>query len=53
LPSDHPFRRNTRAFRKGEVEMDGPPPRLTPSQLWRRVKIFSKQTESAVTRMDG
>jgi len=33
LPSDNPFRRNTRAFCKGKVEMDEPPPRLTPSQL--------------------
>jgi len=37
----------------GEVEMDGPPPRLTPSQPWRRVKHFPKVTKSGVTRMDG
>jgi len=40
-------------FAKGEVETDGPPPRLTPSQLWRRVKHFPKVTESGVTRIDG
>jgi len=53
LPGDNPFRRNTRAFRKGEVETDGPPPRLTPSQLWRRVKHFPKVTESGLTRIGG
>jgi len=36
----HPFRRNKKAFRIGEVETDRPPPRVlqTPSQVWRRVK---------------
>jgi len=53
LPSDHPFKRNTRAFRKGEVETDGPPPRLNSSQLWRKVKHFPKLTESGLTRIDG
>jgi len=53
LPNDHPFRRNIKAFRKGQVEIDGPPPRLTPLQVWRRVKHFPKVTENGVTRIDG
>ena len=53
LPIEHPFRRNNKTFRKGEVEKDGPPPKLTLSQLWRRVKDFPKVTESGVTRMNG
>ena len=53
LPIDHPFRRNVKAFRKGEVETDGPPPRLTPMQVWRRVKDLPKITESGAKRIDG
>jgi len=33
VPSDHHFRRNIKTFRKGQVETDGPPPRLTPLQV--------------------
>ena len=46
-------RRNIKAFRKGQVETDGPPPRLTPLQVWRRVKHFPKVTDNGVTRIDG
>jgi len=53
LATDHPFRRNKKAFRKGEVETDRPPPKLTPSQVWRRVKDYPKVTENGVTRIDG
>jgi len=53
LPKGHHFRRNIKAFRKGQVETDGPPPRLTPLQVWRRVKHFPKVTENGVTRIDG
>ena len=53
LAIDHPFRRNKKAFRKAEVETDRPPPRLTPSQVWRRVKDYPKVTETGVTRIDG
>jgi len=40
------------AFRKGQVETDGPHPRLTPLQVWRRVKHFLKVTKNGVTRID-
>ena len=53
LPIEHPFRRNNKTFWKGEVEKDEPPLKLTPSQVWQRVKDFPKVTESGVTRMDG
>ena len=53
LPKGHHFRRNIKAFRKGQVEIDGPPPRLTPLQVWRRVKHFPKVTENGVTQIDG
>jgi len=53
LPSDHHFRTNIKAFRRGQVETNGPPPRLTPLQVWRRVKHFPKVTKSGVTRIDG
>jgi len=53
LPIDHPFRRNVKAFRKGEVKTDGRPPRLTPMQVWRRVKDLPKIIESGAKRIDG
>jgi len=53
LPNDHHFRRNIKAFRKGQAETNGLPPRLTPLQVWRRVKYFPKVMESGVTRIDG
>ena len=53
LATDHPFRRNKKAFRKWEVETDRPPSRLTRSQVWRRVKDYPKVTENGVTRIDG
>jgi len=53
LATDHLFRRSKKAFRKGEVEIDRPTPRLTPSQFWRRVKHYPKVTKSGVTRIDG
>ena len=42
LPGDHPFRRNKNAFKKGEVELDGPPPRLTSEQIFGRVMDLPK-----------
>jgi len=53
LSNDHAFRRNKNAFKKGEVEMDGPPPKLTPTQVWNRVKNNPKETETGVQRIDG
>ncbi|XP_047155998.1 uncharacterized protein LOC124827058 [Vigna umbellata] len=53
LRMDHMFRKNKKAFRKGEVETDLPPPRLNPSQVWRRVKHFPKVTESGINRIEG
>ncbi|XP_022642958.1 uncharacterized protein LOC111242696 [Vigna radiata var. radiata] len=50
---DHMFRRNKKAFRKGELETDQPPPRLSPSQVWRRVKHFPKVSESGINRIEG
>jgi len=35
------------------VETDGPPPRLTPMQVWKRVKDLPKITESGAKRIDG
>jgi len=52
LPIDHPFRKNVKAFRKGKVETDGPPPRPTPTQVWRSVKDLPKITESGATMID-
>ena len=45
LPTDHAFRRNKNAFRKGEVERDEPPHILTPTQVWCRVRDLPKVTE--------
>ena len=45
LPSNHAFRRNKRAFKKGEVERDEPPRMLTPTQVWRRVRDLPKVTK--------
>ena len=54
LPNDHAFRRNKNAFKKGEVDMDPPPPKFTPTQVWNRVKAYPKVTESGVQRIhDG
>ncbi|XP_017428832.2 uncharacterized protein LOC108336898 [Vigna angularis] len=52
LPIDHMFRRNKKAFRKGQLETDMPPPRLNPSQVWRRVKHFPKVNESGINRIE-
>nr|KYP73946.1 hypothetical protein KK1_006607 [Cajanus cajan] len=53
LPNNHVFRKNIKAFRKGEQERDGPPPCLTPGQVWHRVKDLPKVTESGVLPIDG
>ena len=53
LSNDHAFRRNKNVFKKGEVEMDGPPPKLTPTQVWNRVKNYPKVTDPGVQRIDG
>jgi len=33
--------------------MDGPPPKLTPTQVWNRVKNYPNVTETGVQRIDG
>jgi len=53
LPNDYAFRRNKNAFKKGEVDMDVPPPKLTPIEVWNRVKGYPKVTESGVQKIDG
>ncbi|XP_052722912.1 uncharacterized protein LOC108345441 isoform X1 [Vigna angularis] len=53
LSIDHPFRRNKKAFRKGEVETDMPLPKLTGSHVWRRVKDLPKVTECGHNRIEG
>ena len=53
LPNDHHFRRNIKAFRKGQIETHRPSPRLRPLQVWRRVKHFPKVIEIGVARIDG
>ena len=45
LPSDHAFRRNKNALKKGKVERDEPPRMLKPTQVWRRVGDLPKVTE--------
>ncbi|XP_029128330.1 uncharacterized protein LOC114916203 [Cajanus cajan] len=53
LSSDHAFRRNKNAFKKGEVEIDGPPTMLTPEEVWHRVMNLPKVIEDGVLRLDG
>ncbi|XP_047165266.1 uncharacterized protein LOC124834592 [Vigna umbellata] len=53
LPIDHPFRRNKKAFRKGQVETDLPLPKLIGSHIWRRVKDYPKVTESGQNKIKG
>jgi len=53
LPNGHVFRRNKNAFKKGEVDMDVPPTKLTPIEVWNRVKDYPKVTETGVQRIDG
>ncbi|KAK2370919.1 hypothetical protein QL285_083923 [Trifolium repens] len=38
LPPNHPFRRNKKAFVKGEIETRGPPQYLTSEQVWDKVQ---------------
>jgi len=38
LPHDHAFRRNKIAFRKGQVELGGPPSFLTSEQVWHVIR---------------
>lgn len=52
LPNDHPFRTNKKTFKKGEEEQDGPPLRLTPHQVWCRVRNLPKVTKSGVFEPD-
>ena len=55
LPPGHPFRRSKTAFIKGKVEMDGPPRRLTPEEVWDSVKDIPPVEVVAgdVSRPDG
>ncbi|KAL2318436.1 hypothetical protein Fmac_032312 [Flemingia macrophylla] len=46
LPANHTFRKNKKSFIKGKVETAGPPPTLTPDQVWHRVKDLPLVTES-------
>ena len=47
LPTDHAFRRNKNAFKKG-VERDETPCMLTPTQVWRRVRDLPKVIETGL-----
>lgn len=53
LDSDHPFRRNVRAFKQNQTEEEGPPPLLTPEQIWGRVRDLPKVTEAGVSKLPG
>ena len=53
LPNDHTFRRNMNEFKKGEVDMDPPPPKFTPRKVWNRVKTYPKVTKGGVKRIHG
>nr|KYP36031.1 hypothetical protein KK1_042873 [Cajanus cajan] len=46
LPHDHTFRKNKKAFLKGKVETDGPPPTMTPDLVWGRVMDLPMATEN-------
>jgi len=48
LPSDHAFRRNKNAFKKGEVERDEPLRMLIPTQVWHRVGDLPKVTQTGL-----
>jgi len=40
-------------FKKGEVDMDPPPPKFTPRKVWNRVKTYPKVTKGGVKRIHG
>ncbi|KAK2445148.1 hypothetical protein QL285_016112 [Trifolium repens] len=45
LPENHEFRRSKNAFKKGEREADGPPPKLKPEEVWNKVCRLPKFTD--------
>ncbi|KAK2429708.1 hypothetical protein QL285_028127 [Trifolium repens] len=45
LPENHEFRRSKNAFKKGEREADGPPPKLKPEEVWNKVCGLPKFTD--------
>lgn len=49
LPIHHRFRKDRKSFRKDKgTESSPPPPRLTGTQLWDRIKMFPKITNTVV-----
>ena len=54
LPPDHQFRKNKKAFKNKVVEKDGPPPLVTPGEIWSRVMDLPQVTEvGELERLDG
>ncbi|WVZ20245.1 hypothetical protein V8G54_007567 [Vigna mungo] len=53
LPNEHPFRRNKKAFKKGEVDMEEAPPKPSPLEVWSRVRAYPKVTENGVETING
>ncbi|XP_042379879.1 uncharacterized protein LOC121972257 [Zingiber officinale] len=57
LPRDHPFRRQAYKFRKGKVEIDSPPLRLSGKDIYQRVNRLPHVTfgkpPSATQPIDG
>ncbi|WVZ15584.1 hypothetical protein V8G54_013150 [Vigna mungo] len=54
LRNEHAFRRNRKAFKKGEVDMEHAPPYLMGTEVWNRVNGYPKVTENgAPPRIDG
>ena len=46
LDRKHPYRKDKKAFLKGVVEKDGPPPRLNGEEIWNRVRNIQSAIEN-------